>query len=299
MKTKARIAGAPISWGVCEVPGWGPMLEAPRVLRELKSLGLSAIELGSPGFLPGEVDPLNAMLSEHSVEMIGGFVPLVIHESSVRSDTLRSANETAEFFAATGATMFVSALVVDADWAPRRPLSVDEKQHMVDMLGELDSLAASHGLLHVIHPHVNTLIEKRDEVQFFLDESDAKWCFDSGHLAIGGYDPLEFVTNNSNKIGHVHFKDVNLAVAARLNAGERTLMEATMDGMFRSLGEGDIDMAAIVQTLLSQDYDGWFVLEQDTSIDGAAPAEGTGPVEDVGRSLAFLKAQINAFESAN
>ena len=44
-----NVAGAPISWGVCEVPGWGSMLPTPRVLRELRSLGLSAIELGSVG----------------------------------------------------------------------------------------------------------------------------------------------------------------------------------------------------------------------------------------------------------
>ena len=50
--SQSRIAGAPISWGVCEVPGWGPMLAADRVLRELVSLDLHAIELGAPGFLP-------------------------------------------------------------------------------------------------------------------------------------------------------------------------------------------------------------------------------------------------------
>ena len=25
-----RLAGAPISWGVCEVPGWGPQLAGAR-----------------------------------------------------------------------------------------------------------------------------------------------------------------------------------------------------------------------------------------------------------------------------
>ena len=30
-----RIAGAPISWGVCEVPGWGYQLPVDRVLREM------------------------------------------------------------------------------------------------------------------------------------------------------------------------------------------------------------------------------------------------------------------------
>ena len=29
-----RIAGAPISWGVCEVPGWGFQLEPDAVLRQ-------------------------------------------------------------------------------------------------------------------------------------------------------------------------------------------------------------------------------------------------------------------------
>ena len=37
-----RIAAAPISWGVCEVPGWGLMLSTSRVLPEMTSLGLTA-----------------------------------------------------------------------------------------------------------------------------------------------------------------------------------------------------------------------------------------------------------------
>ncbi len=62
-----KIAGAPISWGVCEVPGWGPMLPADRVLRELTSLGMNAIELGSPGFLPDTPEAVKAKLDEHGV----------------------------------------------------------------------------------------------------------------------------------------------------------------------------------------------------------------------------------------
>ena len=37
-----RIAGAPISWGVCEVPGWGYQLPADQVLRQMGEVGLSA-----------------------------------------------------------------------------------------------------------------------------------------------------------------------------------------------------------------------------------------------------------------
>jgi len=42
-----RLAGAPISWGVCEVPGWGIMLPRDRVLSEMRDLGLKATELGA------------------------------------------------------------------------------------------------------------------------------------------------------------------------------------------------------------------------------------------------------------
>ena len=41
-----RVAGAPISWGVCEVPGWGLELPVSRVLSEMRELGLRATELG-------------------------------------------------------------------------------------------------------------------------------------------------------------------------------------------------------------------------------------------------------------
>jgi inosose dehydratase len=41
-----RIAGAPISWGVCEVPGWGHQLDPDRVLAEMRDAGLAATEFG-------------------------------------------------------------------------------------------------------------------------------------------------------------------------------------------------------------------------------------------------------------
>ena len=48
----SRLAAAPISWGVCEVPGWGYQLEADRVLSEMTALGITATEFGPAGFLP-------------------------------------------------------------------------------------------------------------------------------------------------------------------------------------------------------------------------------------------------------
>ncbi|HKN53886.1 MAG TPA: inosose dehydratase, partial [Amycolatopsis sp.] len=46
--SEIRVAAAPISWGVCEVPSWGRVLDAATVLGEMAELGVQATELGPP-----------------------------------------------------------------------------------------------------------------------------------------------------------------------------------------------------------------------------------------------------------
>ena len=84
-----RVAGAPISWGVCEVPGWGEMLPPERVLPEMRSLGLTMTELGAPGFLPDDAAELSAVLQEQGMGLLGGFVPLVLHDPGAAADRRR------------------------------------------------------------------------------------------------------------------------------------------------------------------------------------------------------------------
>lgn len=290
--SNAKIAGAPISWGVCEVPGWGPMLPADRVLREVRSLGLSATELGSPGFLPRTASELNAILSEFEMKLVGGFIPLVLHDPASKAETMELAHTAASLFKETNADVFVTAIVVDQGWGPRYQLNTAEWDHMFAMLSELDELTESYGLRQVIHPHVNTLVETKADVLQVLANSPTKWCLDTGHLAVGGFDPVEFANDYSDRVGLMHLKDVDLAIAADMNSGEKTLMGATLDGMFTNLGQGNVDVASVIQSIVRSGYSDWWVLEQDTSIAGAPPAEGSGPVEDVAKSLAYLRSQL-------
>jgi inosose dehydratase len=72
--------------------------------------------------------------------------------------------------------------------------------------------------------------------------------------------------------------------------GSLSFGEAVRAGMFRPLGDGDVDIAAMVRTLEEAGYRGWYVLEQDVMLD-AAPTDGDGdpgPVADVRRSLDYL-----------
>ena len=56
--------------------------------------------------------------------------------------------------------------------------------------------------------------------------------------------------------------------------------------MYTPLGGGDVDIAGIVTALRSNGFDGWFVMEQDTILDGEPTDEG--PVRDVRTSVAYM-----------
>ncbi|MGH7555294.1 MAG: inosose dehydratase, partial [Longimicrobiales bacterium] len=81
--------------------------------------------------------------------------------------------------------------------------------------------------------------------------------------------------------------DVDARVASRVRAGEQSYRAAVAQDLFRPLGEGDVDIARVVELLVSDGYDGWYVLEQDTVLE-CEPPPGTGPVVAAERSVRFL-----------
>ncbi len=104
-----RVAGAPISWGVCEVPGWGYQLEPDRVLSEMAGLGLPATELGPQGYLPTDAPGLEAALTDHGLTLAAGFVPAILHEPARLQEELERVGDQADLLAAAGADVLVLA----------------------------------------------------------------------------------------------------------------------------------------------------------------------------------------------
>jgi Fe-S oxidoreductase len=68
---------------VCEVPGWGLQLPPDRVFAEMVELGLHATELGPLGWLPADGVQAREVLDRHQLQLVGGFVPVVVHETTL------------------------------------------------------------------------------------------------------------------------------------------------------------------------------------------------------------------------
>jgi len=281
-----KLAGAPISWGVCEVPGWGYQLPPDRVLAEMRDVGLSATELGPESFLPSDPDQLTALLKIYGLRCVGQFAPVVLHDES--HDPLPDIAAPLDALLATEADVLVLAAATGVDGYDARP-ALDDRQ-WATLLANLDRLAdaaAERGVLAVLHPHVGTMVETRSEVERVLDGSAIRLCLDTGHLLIGGTDPLQLALEVPDRIAHAHLKDVDAGLAADVQAGRLTYTEAVGRGMYTPLGAGDVDIAGIVSSLRSNGYDGWFVMEQDTILD-AEPLD-EGPLADVQASVTFMR----------
>jgi inosose dehydratase len=282
-----RLAGAPISWGVCEVPGWGRMLPPERVFAEMAALGLTATELGPIGYLPYEPQAIRDALDRHGLRLVAGFVPLVLHERDL-APTRTAAARSAEVLAGAGAEVFVAAVVADDEWSPPRPLDGAAWSRVERNLPEIERIAEQHGLTLALHPHAGTQLETAAEIERMLALTDSGWCLDTGHLVIGGVDPAEFVRRHGGRIVHAHLKDVDADLAARLRDRALTLVDATRKGLFRPLGRGDARIDEVVELLQSSRYERWLVLEQDTALTGEEPPVGSGPVTDVRTSIEYL-----------
>jgi len=281
----ARIAGAPISWGVSEVPGWGHQLDVDRVLAEMRDLGLAATEFGPPGFLPPDPEMMSKKLAGFGLAAVGGFLVVVLHDP--HHDPLAEVASFLDGCMAAGAEVAVLAAGTGGHGYDSRP-ELDELnwKTLLHNLDRIDALAARRGVVATIHPHVGTMVETATDVQRVLTGCAIGLCVDTGHLMVGGTDPVALTRDNVERVAHVHLKDVDAGLAQQVLDGSMTFTAAVRTGMFRPLGQGDVDIASMVATLDAYGYPGWYVLEQDVRLDG--DPEGGGPAADVALSLDYL-----------
>lgn len=87
-----------------------------------------------------------------------------------------------------------------------------------------------------VHPHVGTIVETGAETERVLNGSRVGLCVDNGHRLVGCADPVALTARYPDRVVHVHLKDVDGNLAARVVEGSLTFGDAVRAGMFRPLG---------------------------------------------------------------
>ncbi|MEZ4635011.1 MAG: hypothetical protein R2856_08570 [Caldilineaceae bacterium] len=82
---------------------------------------------------------------------------------------------------------------------------------------------------------------------------------------------------------YIHYKDFDPAIGAQAKAQGWDYFDAVRHGVFRELGDGCVDFAAVTEWLRRRGYEGYITVEQDV-----LPGMGA-PKESAGRNRAFLR----------
>jgi inosose dehydratase len=273
-----RIANAPCSWGVLEFDFVGQAAGYNQVLGEMKETGYDGTELGDWGFLPTDPGKLKTVLSSFELELIGAFVPVDLSDVDAHEPGLKLAIRTSRLLAAGSNDSPFIVLADDNGKDPKRTQNagrikpehgLSEKRWKIFAEGAekiAKAVLQSTGLRTVFHHHCAGYVETPAEIEKFLNLTDPALlglCFDTGHYAFGGGDPVLGVKKYTDRIWHFHFKDFNPEIAERAAAKRWDYFTAIEHGIFCELGKGSVDFPAVVTELEKVGFDGWGVVEQD------------------------------------
>jgi inosose dehydratase len=288
-----RIATAPVNWNNPDVPDYRPWIPYTRLMDEVVAAGYDATEWG-PG-MPEDAVELRQALDARGLAMVGAFVALGFREADRHDAEMARALEVARRVRATGGSLLIAAEAGD-DRRRGEAGHVDESRGLTDRqwsdlsagLHRLADEIAPMGMQAVFHNHVGTYVETPGETARLLDETDPArvgWCLDCGHLAYGGGDSLEMLARYGDRVRHVHIKDVDEGVLARSRAEGWSFGDALRSFIFPPLGEGIARIPDVVVALRAHGYDGWLVVEQDTT-----PGD---PLETARRNRDYLLALLS------
>lgn len=247
-----RLASAPVTWGVWERTIGRDDLVPPELLLEtMRGLGYAATELGPPGYFSPQ------LLERYGLELVGGFAPLRFEdEAAFAEDVATWLDPVIDVLRATGAR----GPVVLAGGECEAPHPPPDEAFFARVNRAVDRCRA-RGVPVVFHHHAATYVESPAELEALLAGTDVGICYDTGHALVGGGDPLEVARMCGDRIEHLHLKDVDPAILARVRTGELSLEQAWGGGIFCAFGDGAVDFAGVLAEL--EGYDGWTVLEQD------------------------------------
>lgn len=266
------VGTAPDSWGV-----WFPSDERQtpwqRCLDEIAEAGYEWTELGPYGYLPTDPAVLRPELEKRGLIAVGQAIDeFALEDPAMWPEMEKTIAASGALLAALGAEYFI---LIDAPYSNLAtgetvaPSKLDEAawQRLIDTTHRIaDLLKQRYGVKLLFHPHAETHAEYEDQIERFLRDTDPArvgLCFDTGHHAYRGGDPVAFMRKHHDRIPYLHLKSVDTQVQRKVTVERIPFAQAVAIDMFVEPNQGAVDFLAFRDLLLEIDYDGYAIVEQD------------------------------------
>jgi inosose dehydratase len=287
-----KLGSCPDSWGVwfADDPRQPPW---QRFLDELSGAGYRWLELGPYGYLPTDPARLADELAARDLACAGGTVAGVGGPHRDFAAVVAETRKVAELTRALGATNLIFVPVPgyreDVTGGYREPAELDPDGWRTltansDTLGRI--LLEEYGLHLRFHPHADYHVETQAQTERFLAETDPRFvslCLDTGHLAYRQADVPAVIRGFPDRIGYVHLKQMDPAVAARAAAEDLPFGQAVAMGASVEPPAGRPAVPSVLEALAELDAELFVVVEQDMY-----PVDFDRPLPIARRTRAYL-----------
>ena len=280
------LANAPVSYGAFELTvGHDPNVpDGLRVLDEVAGAGYGGIDLGPVGFL-GQGAELGRRLAARGLGLAGAYLELPYSDPDALRAAIPALDDLLATFDAAGPNRFgppprPTLAHAGSEERRRHPgraagngggvgetgAGLDEAawRRFGAGLGEAVARCRDRGYEPTFHHETGTYVEAPWEIERLLDVSDIGLCLDTGHLLLGGGDPVQALRDWGSRINQVHLKDADRSIMTAIVRDEAPVTDIWAREAFPVLGAGDLDVDGVLAGLAGIGYEGWMVVEQDS-----------------------------------
>ncbi len=275
-----------------DIPEWGEQLEAERVLSEVWSLGISAIEAGPPGFLPDRSDIAKLLLRRHWLRVVSGQAHAVLHHHDIRGPELAHIDGHASWLAAVGAETLVLSAIAPRGASTAHGIVLDSEgwAHLLHSIGSVEHVCARHRLRLAVLPRFGSMIQGPSDIERLLVGTEAGLCFDPCHLMMVGADPLEVLELAAGRIRHVRLNDVDADLVRQVREHRIDHAQAVSRGLYKAFGAGDARVESVIETLRRSKYKGWYAIDEEVRLTAADDK----PLPGIKRALDYVRRLVAA-----
>lgn len=280
---KVRLGIAPIGWCNDDMPELGAENNFKQTVSEMALAGFTGCEIGNK--FPKDAAELKAQLDLRGMrvasqwfssflltkpyeEVEKEFIAQLDYLAALGADRINVSEQSGSIQGRTDIPILTGA---------HKPVMNDEEwDRFCKGLDKLGRVARERGFKLCYHHHMGTVVQTAEETDRMMANTDPEavfLCYDTGHFTFAGEDPLAMLKKYTDRIGHVHLKDMRLPVVEQAKTEGWSFLDCVRRGAFTVPGDGDVDFDPVFEVLAKAGYEGWLLVEAEQDPAKADPLE--------------------------
>ena len=264
-----KIGVSPISWTNDDMPELGKDTTVEHCLTEGKQAGYRGFELG--GKWPKDSEILRPLFDKYSMDVVSSWFCGGLLVDSLE-DEIERITPHMNLLKDMGTEVIVYCEMdscVHGDISSplsKRPILDDGQwEEWTEKLSQLAKYTLSNGMKLAYHHHMGTVVQIEEEIDklMAMTTNDLGLVFDTGHLIYAGADPLEVYKKYSDRVMHIHCKDVRGEILNHSLETDSSFLNSVLSGVYTVPGDGDFNFSELFKMVGEANFSGWIVVEAE------------------------------------